>query len=442
MSSTNEVCIVDGSRTQFGKVAKMKKVQSRKHLSESEAVDAACYAFDPVMDRPRGPVRKMAEVGRWLNERRANAGLDPVSTETVARKIHRAIHDNLVSIELRRRRATEVPPRSEGLERKLKALYGLDEAIVVECPEKQIRQRSFYETLQAKIGFALAERMAETAEDKFSSTHMKSFGLGGGRTVWSLASRLRAVAPPTFWPDQKVYGLSGSLFENAMWGGEHVAMLDPNSSAGRFANCFSDGAIRRRVGSPLVVPKDELKATLERTKLSEFGRDGLHTVGIFGAGLATLQPHFRQEIEHPEGALYAVREPLQRVLRWATDVDELYGQQEGYSPVGSITSEWFVVPPHPRLKDAIKLPKLPGQNSKQPVLEAVNEELDRVREHLVSARIAELPQQVSQVYLMGGGFGKASVLDYLATGPFAKKVSILVTSSGTAKRLLAWHGVK
>jgi len=442
MSSTNEVCIVGGSRTEFGKLSEMKKVQPRKRLSEREAVDAASYAFDPVMERPRGPIRKMAEVARWVNERRADAGLDRISTETVARHIHRAFHDNLVSVEVRRRRATEVPPRAEGLERKLKTLYGLDEAIVLDCPEKHIRQRSLYETLQAKIGFALAERMAETAEDKFSSTHMKSFGLGGGRTVWSFASRLRAVAPPTFWPNQKVYGLSGSLFENAMWGGEHVAMLDPNSSAGRFANCFSDEAIRRRVGSPLVVPKNELKATLERTKLSEFGRDGLHTVGIFGAGLATMQPHFRQEIEHPEGALYAVRDPLERVLRWATEVDTLYGQQEGYSAIGSITSEWFVVPPHPRLKDAIKLPKLPGQEPKQPVLDAVNEELDRVRERLVSARLAELPQQVNQVYLMGGGFGKASVLDYLATGPFAKKVSILVTSSGTANRLLTWHGIK
>ena len=280
-----------------------------------------------------------------------------------------------------------------------------------------------------KLGYAFAEYIAKSATARFERTRMRSFGLGGGRATRSFAARLQTLHPPELWPKQTIYSLAGSLFDNVFWIDDQPVLLDADSVAGNFSTCFEDNRDLRRVRHPLVVDEGLHEASMKATKLGEFGKDGQQAIAILGAGLGTLQKHFEIDFEKERGICQPIQEPLRELLTWAKGLDDRYGEAVGWSPLGSLTNDWFYVPPHEAL--GLK-PKL---------LEGLEEKLADVRKHLMCATVDEIADAADQICLLGGGAGKAGVIDYLANVRFKGKVSMIVTSTGTAQNILRWHGV-
>ena len=223
--------------------------------------------------------------------------------------------------------------------------------------------------------------------------------------------------------------MAGSLFDNVCWIDDQPVLLDADSVAGNFSTCFADERDLRRVRHPLVIDENIREASLRATRLREFGKDGQHTVAILGAGLGTLQSHFENDFEKERGICQPIQEPLRELLTWAKRLDDRYGESAGWSPLGSLTNDWFYVPPHESL----------GLKHEQ--LDGLEEKLEAVRSHLMCATMDEIGKAADQVCLLGGGAGKAGVIDYLADRRFKGKVSVIVTSTGTAQRIFKWHGI-
>lgn len=399
----------------------MSKREGRPHeLSPDEHIRAARLAFTPDLSA-RNPIRKVSEVVAKLNEEREKSGEKPVGPDTVTRAIRRAIEEGWVVVEPRTRAARTLPPRATELEQKLVELFQLDDAIVLdETPDESLTSDYLYELLQSKLGYAYAEHLAEGSKYEFRRTQPRSWGIGGGRAVRLFTQRLESLSTIERWPAQRIYSLAGSVCDSTYWIDGEAVMLDADSAAAHFAACLEDSRELHRVRHPLFV-EDPSKA---ETRLDEFGNDGQQTVAILGAGVATLQSHIQREFEKPTSALKVLLPKLLEVIDWASGVDKEFGKL-GVTPLGSCTNEWF-----PVKNEAVKeVPKMPAKIKKY---------LDEISERILCARLDDL-KRADQICVLGGGHGKASVINHLAQ-VFEGKVSIIVTSSGSASRILGWHG--
>lgn len=400
-----------------------------RELTDEECIEATRLVYTPNAAGERSVVRTVGAAAKILaNQRKKRGDTRKVSPDTVKRGIKYAIENGLIVVEPRQRSEQELPEQCPELEEALLRVLPIDDAVVLKCPDDSLISQDAYESLQRKLGHALARYMALEANREFSRTKPRSWGLGGGRAVRSFARRLESFSPPHRWPGQRVYSFGGSLEGDAIWVDGVPALLGSDSAAAAFASAFDDKVDTRRVLAPLIAetPEQVSRVRGKPRPFDEFGRDERPSVAIVATRFGALEVPFFNGMSSPATAPKRAKELMDVALSWANRQPDAVGRNNGYCPIANVVAVPFLVP---------NLHKIP--NTQEPPTQ-VKEALKELEALFVSGGMAGL-RRADQVILIGGGFGHAATIDYLTTTEYQGKVRLVVTSSGSAERIRDWH---